>query len=376
MIAGLDNRLVLITGAGASRRLGQDRPMPLIADWCDSLVDALDKVEPGLSGVLLLEKGMSGEAFERALGEFLGWWREFHLTERFVQVGRIDSSGTFSDVFRWIELAKQRVPRIVRAINESLWDEFGLHRVDVDAASNAYRELCRALKALPGEARTQLFSATTNYDRSGEAAWDAVGFRPDDGSRRRHVGGSHWLEVEQVQLWKPDNTVPHLHLHGAVGWYRDERRGVCVEPADQEFDDRRVPAVLYPDPIKDPLNQTDVDVHLLWGKLVDALREASHVLVLGHSLHDRSLVTALENAVTEKPLRLAVTFYSEDPNGSDGIQRAIEGSALAKNSTSTHAIDFSLVPFDFHAEADFAPLRRWIDGANIQKDGRAIGGKG
>jgi hypothetical protein len=47
------------------------------------------------------------------------------------------------------------------------------------------------------------------------------------------------------------DTVPVLHLHGAVGWYRT-RRGIEIHPADQPYNPALgQPALLMPDPGKD-----------------------------------------------------------------------------------------------------------------------------
>lgn len=286
-----ETHILIVTGAGASRRLSTGNPLPLMSDWSDALVDALNEEEPTLAEqVMRLAKGLAGEDFEETLGAFLQWSQTLDETERFVQLGRVGPSGVSNDVITWITNARGRLPRIIRTINSSLWSEFGLKRVDIDTAANAYRELSSALDTLPDQRNRKLFSVTTNYDRSGEAAWELVGFKCDYGGRRRRPGGSMVLDVDQIRPWDACNTVPHLHLHGAVGWYRDED-GIRIEAADRAFDDRELPAVLYPDPAKDPTN--DADVQALWKVFDQALAEATHVLVIGHSLHDRPLLDRL-----------------------------------------------------------------------------------
>ncbi len=355
-----EKRILIVTGAGASRRLGAGGPMPLMSDWSDALVDAMNDEEPTLAeNVLRLSKGLAGDEFEETLGAFLRWSQTLDETERFVQLGRVDPSGVSSDLMTWIAHARNRLPRMIKAINRSLWSEFGLNRVDIDIAANAYRELCRALGALPEQRDTKLFSVTTNYDRSGEAAWELVGFKCDDGGRRRRPGGSMLLEVDQVRPWGTANTVPHLHLHGAVGWYRDGA-GIRIEAADRPFDERQTPVVLYPDPVKDPTN--DADVQALWKILDEAIAEATHVLVLGHSLHDRPLLNRLATAAGR--VRFAIGFYSDPDDLSARLPLPLQ----------RHDIDLSLVRVDFHPEGDFSGLTGWIRGGTVNKDQTVIGG--
>jgi hypothetical protein len=42
--------LVIVTGAGASRELGDPDPLPLMADWSNRLTDALNAEDDGLAG--------------------------------------------------------------------------------------------------------------------------------------------------------------------------------------------------------------------------------------------------------------------------------------------------------------------------------------
>lgn len=266
----IERRLLLVTGAGASVELGRDRPLPVMAGWADAISTALDAVEPGLADALHLGPGMSGEDFERTLGELFSAFRSVPLVKKYVYIGRVGPQGVESGIHQWIKYAERREPQVVEAINRSLWSEFGLARVDIDNAVATYTDLCGSLRALPADATTQLFSVTTNYDRLGEEAWAGVGFDVDDGSQQRLQGGSRYLDLRNVRPWKDPMTVPHLHLHGAVGWYRTNQ-GICIDPADRDFDDRQVPAVLYPDPNKDPYNETDVGVVALWEKFGEAL---------------------------------------------------------------------------------------------------------
>lgn len=362
MTTSVKRRLVLITGAGASRHFGEgDRPLPLMADWCDALVTALNRSEPALADTIGLRLGLSGQEFEEALGAFLRWSQTFDTIERFVQVGRSRYDQPISSEVRaWLASAPKRSAMIVRVINSSLWSEFGLNRVDESKGVASYGQLFKALDALPGGS-SQLFSATTNYDRSGEVALSGIGFAADVGAQER-PGRTRRLNVEAIEPWGDPSTVPHLHLHGAVGWYRDPGLGIRVQPADEEYDDRRTPAVLYPDPNKDPLGDVELGVHTLWAKLNEALDAATHVLVLGHSLHDAALLNALARCAHQRT-RFAFCFH----RAAKAVQTALNEHEVFRRA----GIDVSLIPMDFQPEHDFTQATEWINGSHIRKDGSA-----
>ncbi len=338
--------------------------MPLMQDWAHSLVTTLDGLEPGLASTIGLHEGLDGQQFEEALGSFLRWVSTFNTTERFLHVGRINETGYSTDVMTWLNNARQRSELIIRGVNTSLFDEFGLGRIDEPAAVTAYRNLFTALHAAPDGGSTQLFSVTTNYDRSGEVAIGGIGYRPDTGSRGP-IGRTQRLEVGQLEAWGPSDTVPHLHLHGAVGWYRENDGAIRIDPADQPFDDRRQPAVLYPDPEKDPLGEAELQLQALWRVFRSALDGATHVLVLGHSLHDRPLLDAVGAAMIQPGKRLALCFY----DAPEPIQGLVNQHEAFSQST-----DLSLVPIDFAPGRNFELLERWIEGAIIEADGSARGG--
>lgn len=364
MAESTQRRLILVTGAGASVHLGADgRSLPLMADWSDALVTALDRAERGLAATMGLRAGLKGDEFEEVLGAFLRWIQTFDATERFMKVGRPGPDTPItSEIVRWLSLARDRTRTIVRAVNVSLWREFSLNRVDTATATNSYESLLKALRAVPGKGSTTLFSATTNYDRSAEVALGELGFSVDTGARSVR-GRTDRLDLDAIQPWSDPKTVPHLHLHGAVGWYRDPERGIRVDPADRDYDDRLTPAVLYPDPDKDPLGEGEVGVNALWNKFADALESATHVLVLGHSLHDRPLLDALFQN-TARSTHLAFTFHHD----AEPIVKRLKSyrTAIANR-------EVSLVSMDFQPKHDFSSLRAWIDGGLVRKDG-TVGG--
>ena len=81
-------KLMLITGAGASRRLGRnDQLMPLMPDWSDALCEALEAQEKGLAQACHLAPGMGAEVFEENLGLLLRWDQMRELQRRFGALG-------------------------------------------------------------------------------------------------------------------------------------------------------------------------------------------------------------------------------------------------------------------------------------------------
>lgn len=291
-------QLVLVTGAGASRELGDGEPLPLMPDWSNALCSALDGQESGLAAAMKLAPGMSGSDFEKALGLLLRWEQVRYLEERFEGLGGPNAASVFGEIPVARQRIEQRMAVITTTIRKSLYNEFGMRRVSDDAARQAYGSLLAVLEEL---AQIDGFVlATTNYDKSAEAALRANGFTPQTGFAPSYER-SHSLDpTGLVERYMEDpKVVPVLHLHGAVGWY--EKNGQVYDtPADQPYNPSLgTPVVLYPDPDKDPTS--DASVEMLWREFRAALSHADRVLVLGHSLNDPALVRelrSLDNKVT------------------------------------------------------------------------------
>ena len=187
----------------------------------------------------------------------------------------------------------------METVNATLYEQFGQGRVDDDAAMTAYGALLKRLDV------TELIVATTNYDRSGEAALHGLGYEVDSGFRAA-PGRTPILEPVGLVEERGDKT-PLLHLHGAVGWYEKDGR-VEDHYGDQPYNPSLgTPVVLYPDPEKDPTN--DAIVSQLWQEFEHALKWADRVLLLGHSLHDPALLRVLKPIAKSK--RIGVTFYDD-----------------------------------------------------------------
>lgn len=78
-----------------------------------------------------------------------------------------------------------------------------------------------------------------------------------------------------------------------MGWYYDGG-DIVRDPSDGAFTPGRSPALLLPDNTKNPTN-FEPALGATWTAFLAVLRRATHVLVIGYSLNDKHLVTALTN---------------------------------------------------------------------------------
>jgi hypothetical protein len=335
--------LLLVTGAGASHNLGQpDAPLPLMPEWANALCTALNAAEPNLAARCGLAEGMDSQQFERALGELLRWEQMKFLNAKFAAMTNAP------DPFREFDAqASHRLTVVRQVINSTLFAEFGQSRVDDGRATRAYSLLLEALGV------ERLVLATTNYDRSCEAALSNLGRHPDAGFRPEDSESLPKLEVANlVTSAKKQKRTACLHLHGAVGWYQKEGIVYDFKGGPEYNETLGAPVVLYPDPDKDPTS--DAHVAALWDEFGVALGEIDHVLVLGHSLNDPTLVQALRNAA---PKHLAVTYLNSDD----------EDEAAERE----HLIELEF-PDAITAPIEFGP-EAWFSGKLEQFTGKPLG---
>lgn len=302
-------QLVLVTGAGASRELGDGKPLPLMPDWANALCEALDAKEGNLAAAAKLAPGLSGMEFEEALGLLLRWEQVRHLEERFSGLGGPHPGSQAGDVPASRQRMDARMAVITSTINESLYDQFGMTRVADRAATEAYGGLLRALEEL--DEVEGLVVATTNYDRAIEAGLRGNDLTPETGfgppsERSRSLDPSGLAE----RYMGDHKVVPVLHLHGAVGWYEKDGQ-VYDRLGDLPFNPTLgTPVVLYPDPEKDPTS--DAAVEMLWREFRTALNRANRVLVLGHSLNDAALVREIRSLPEATKVGVTVLEGTDD----------------------------------------------------------------
>jgi hypothetical protein len=298
-------KLLLITGAGASRELGnQPDKMPLMTDWENALCDALDAEEQGLAAGCHLARDESGPQFEQNLGLLLSWQRIQSLQDHFFTLGGESPNTHNQYMIAARDRANRRREIIKRVIDTTLYEQFGSHRIDDRRAREAYFTLLQAL----GE--PEFVVATTNYDRSVESALENLDYRVMTGFERR--GQRTPKLVAEGLFERRGSNIPVLHLHGAVGWYQAED-GVEDHYADKPLNPSLgTPVVLYPDPNKDPTSHEVVSQ--LWRELNRIIAWADHILVIGHSLHDAPLRRVLlMAALNDIPVGISYLDDKEKP---------------------------------------------------------------
>jgi hypothetical protein len=302
-------RIVVVTGAGASRNLGAKGELPLMADWARILVKDVYEAAPGLPNAIGLTEGLGAEDFEDLVGSFLSWQAAIDLNERFAAVGNVNIGSVSTDVSTWINHSRQRAEAFTGALRKSLFREFGRDAIDEQAAAQAHS----TLQNLLGSADSLVY-ATTNYDISIEVGLEEIGTNVNDGFKAARRAAAPELSLDEMIDWDSGHggQQPVLHLHGAVGWYREPDGKILKHYPDLPYNPTLgAPVILPPDPNKDPV--TDSSVSLLWDRFRTALRGATHILVIGHSLNDAPLVRVLREAMANATL--AVTYFSTEPSG-------------------------------------------------------------
>jgi hypothetical protein len=286
--------LLLITGAGASHDLAVgNEQFPLMPDWSNDLINRLSLIGPGLAAELGLRPGLSGELFEQCLGDFLSWRRTLATTGAHIGMGAdLVGNQVPSQVPDWFRNAEMHALSVMRVLYESLYALFPYERVSTVSVERAYGGLLNRLGVVPD---TPVVCATTNYDVCLEAALFALGRSPDWGEDALFPSGRRLVRPSGLARRATAGKTPVIHLHGRVGWYRDENDDVVSYDATGPYSETfGPPALLLPDPRKDYAEQRVVQG--LWSELDSALTQVERVLVLGHSLQDGELVHRLNTA--------------------------------------------------------------------------------
>lgn len=297
--------LVLVVGAGVSRNLSASSElMPLMADWNETLRQALTEQDSALAPMVGIHHGQSGPKFEKAIGDFLTWRRSIDLSAQFLSFGF--QSQTPTDTQGWRAQADFRAGQIVTALRQTLYDQFGMDRISTVAAKQAYEQLFDGLDLVNGGSLT---IATTNYDPAVEIALAELERKPQIGAHDG-PGGLTFLDPENlISSCRAGSGTPVLHLHGKVGWYTQEDASVQIHSPQHAYNDSAgTPTVLWPDPEKNPT--LEPGIRSLWEQFDSALGQATHILVIGHSMHDPFLLDRLRRAGSAR--RAVAVHPSED----------------------------------------------------------------
>ena len=258
-------------------------------EWATFLYNELETVQRNLAQAIGLTPNPKGTEFEEALGLFLQWMLALPLNTKFAKVGT-DLTGMRPEITNWLAETERNSARVNKELWKSLYRHFKADKIDRSKAQKAWARLDETL----GGATVPKKVATTNYDLSAEIAFNAINYAVTDGFRDV-AWQTPTFDPEGLGHWEGTlSSVAVLHLHGAVGWYRRDGT-VSRQGFDQDYNETLgAPVILPPDPKKDPLN--DATVAGIWREFQSALASATHVLVLGHSLHDPALAEQLRDA--------------------------------------------------------------------------------
>lgn len=353
-----ERHVMIVTGAGASRALGKDHPMPLMFDWAASLRTDIDAQISGASRILGLTENIQGDEFEIALGKFLAYQAYLPELHRLMPLGypnrTNDQSGQVQQWFTW---SQDNCSQVVEIIRSNLFRTFGPQNVDLDKAASAYSALVTWMQ--DSKISTRLAFATTNYDLAIEMALTRSSGHVLDGFSTAPWQTSTLDASKIVSSYaKQENAVPILHLHGAVGWYRDTEGRIKRYPGDLEYQPNYgSPALLLPDSTKTRWSLAGGEQ--LWDAFIELLAGCSHVIVLGHSLHDQHLIDILNEA--QAPT--AVLHYSSERNFVNSSAYDLASGYVQQFLPSAETV---LCDFGPKPRIDLKRLHRWL----AETDGR------
>jgi hypothetical protein len=311
-----DIDLMLITGAGASTKLGGNgQDLPLMSDWSNIITERLLQSPPYLD-LVGLERDLSGPEFEERLGLFLEAAAALdHMTPVLLPSAGLPwpqpSVGTQpndSVLKEWHRNTRQHCQQALKMIRASLDDAFGANKIYPQGATDAYGRL---LQALGVTSNTRFVFATTNYDVSAEIALDRLGYRPDWGESASPLGNfpERELRVDGILDGLP-RSIPVLHLHGRVNWLLRTDGAAVATGAYQESspDDQGIPIAMLPHINKD--YESDSVLSSLWRSFRQALARSHRVFILGHSLNDAELVAEIVGAFPQGE-RVGISFRGD-----------------------------------------------------------------
>lgn len=364
-----DIDLVLITGAGASRSFGAEKPFPLMAEWSDYLIKKVvtsrSPSSMAMRSMLAFGNNMDGPTFEAALGNFLRRAQAFREVTFFLkpsldianvrQEFKMQMQSGMTALEEWHHWTEAVIDELIEMLNQTLFEQFA-GWIDEDAAAAGYAWLLGALEIKQG---TPWIYATTNYDVVGETALKKLGLRVDWGRPPQLLNPSadEILQVEGLIDGIP-RYVPILHLHGRIGWYLRPGtndglvRDMIVNKYNKEWG---TPIVMWPDDRKDTSSyQATQVINQLWQQFEQALGRARRVLVLGHSLHDELMVRAIRERA--RPDRVAVSVY---PRDSQEYQTELDLMKIALPGA-------TFLPIEFGPKANSeAEIARWVQRTKV-----------
>jgi hypothetical protein len=306
---------------------------------------------------------MDGIEFERQLGRFFASARAFRdardlMVETSNFMGTmpppLSSLATRANIEEWHRHATEKIDQVSEVVHETLYALFARPQFDPERARQSYRELLDQIGIGPGA--TNWVYATTNYDTVGDEALE-TDFRIEWGERHR-VRANETIVDPETLLDNVNTSVPLLHLHGRIGWYRraSAEGGQPIAVSNETYEpDFGTPIVMLPDPNK--VYDSDPVINTIWGQFNDALSRAKRVLVLGHSLNDDQILNAIETRADPRSVGVTVYGHQSDPQ-----QPHSKGDPILEiqNERLPQA---TLIPIRFGEENATAPvmLSRWAE---------------
>ncbi|WP_370056365.1 SIR2 family protein [Leifsonia sp. EB41] len=338
-----------------------------MSEWATSLIDEL-----GYAAKLLgLTEGMAGNEFESALGRFIAFANALPVVEPLHEFGGkanvlADPANVQAllDSNAWLTNARRNVDAVRRVLQRNLFEQFNQARIDENSAFHSYSALHDQLRSAFDERPVFLAHVTTNFDHAIEAAIEKEGETSSedrvvlDGFARSYGG--------KAETWAPnlltfsrlhDGEIPVVHLHGAVGWYfSDDGNTIRRRPSNELIDDRLTPALLLPDDNKE-IGKFPTPLRQVWDQFLGLLASSTHVLVLGHSLHDPHLVKELRSS--QKPI--AVVAYTEpDAKGRFDLNNSSQAQSLRELLPEAKLLAGKFGQRGPHSDIDPIELKIWM----------------
>ena len=267
----LVTKVVLITGAGASKKLAREGApdLPLMEDWARVLREHFGEQWASMAG---LDLPSTGQEFEETLGALFRWGDSLDGFERFAPMTKPSPNHDETipqTVLQAIENGRANLERVTEALHTTLYAEFGPARLDPARCEAAYRELFRMLAFGKADLPDELICATTNYDRSLEMAFAGLGVEPRTGFRP-HPFLTSELDAQGLGKFVPGSPSV-IYLHGAVGWHVTDSGSIVSRAANEGYNPSLGrPAVLYPDPTKEIERAETRD---LWREFISGFKQ-------------------------------------------------------------------------------------------------------
>lgn len=298
-------RILVVTGAGASRSLGMGESgmLPLMDGWAASLREQLGGPAADRLGLVA---GMSGPEFEAQVGNLLQVQAMLPTLRGMDPLGsNVGSSG--SPISPWVDAATRHLHDFQHNLSANLFKNFDWQEIDEAKAVRLLRAVSSYLGTRQGNSGiiTRLAYATTNYDHALELA---LGDQGDDGLAQESPGQPRTLRPTFADdVWSNEQT-PVVHLHGAAGWYIGTRGHIEEHYGHGSYyQEIGPPAIMAPDPNK--TERTFTTGRSLWDAFRALVHQAHGILILGHSLGDRDIIEQL--SASQKPL--GVGTYVPNP---------------------------------------------------------------